>query len=62
MTKHILESWIWGKRLPALVGNNRVHIGGWMLVSYYLPGNRVAPPPGPRANGIPAQAVAEQAI
>ena len=48
--------------LPALVGNNRVHIGGWMLVSYYLPGNRIAPPPGPRANGIPAQAVAEQAI
>ena len=48
--------------LPALVGNKRAHIGGWMLISYYLPGNRLAPPPGPRANGIPAQAEEEQAI
>ena len=50
------------RALPVLVGNNRVHIRGWMLVSYYLPGNRLAPPPGPRANGIPAQAEEEQAI
>ena len=33
-----------------------------MWVSYYLPGNRVAPPPGPRAGGIPVQGEAEQAI
>ena len=33
-----------------------------MWVSYYLPGNRSAPPPGPRAGGIPAQGEEEQAI
>ena len=33
-----------------------------MWVSYYLPGNRVAPPPGPRAGGIPANEEEEQAI
>ena len=48
--------------LPVRIGNNRAHIEGWMLVSYYLPGNSLAPPQCPRANGIPAQGAAEQAI
>ena len=46
--------------LPALVGNNRVYKGWGMLVGYYLPGNRAAPPPSPRAGGIPANEEVEQ--
>ena len=34
--------------------------GGEMLVSYYLPGNRAAQPPGDRANRGTARAVAAQ--
>ena len=44
----------------ALVGNNRVY-GGWgMLVGYYLPGNRAAPPPRHRAGGGTANEEVEQ--
>ena len=46
--------------LPALVGNNRVYRGWGMLIGYYLPGNRAAPPPSPRAGGIPANEEVEQ--
>ena len=31
-----------------------------MIVGYYLPGNRAAPPPSPRAGGIPANEEVEQ--
>ena len=51
---------IFPRALPALVGNNRVY-GGWgMLVGYYLPGNRAAPPPGHRAGGGTANEEVEQ--
>ena len=33
-----------------------------MLVSYYLPGNSLAPPPSHRASGATAQVVVEHAI
>ena len=46
--------------LPALVGNNRVYRGWGMLVGYYLPGNRAAPPPGHRAGGGTANEEVEQ--
>ena len=51
---------VYGVPLPALVGNNRVYRGWGMLVGYYLPGNRAAPPPSPRAGGIPANEEVEQ--
>ena len=46
--------------LPALVGNNRVYRGWGMLVGYYLPGNRAAPPPSHRAGGTTAHVEVEQ--
>ena len=48
--------------LPALVGNNRVYREWGVLVSYYLPGNSLAPPPSHRASGATAQVVVEHAI
>ena len=46
--------------LPALVGNNRVYRGWGMIVGYYLPGNRAAPPPSHRAGGTTAHVEVEQ--
>ena len=48
--------------LAALVGNNRVYREWGVLVSYYLPGNSLAPPPSHRASGATAQVVVEHAI
>ena len=52
----------WVGPLPALVGNNRVYREWGVLVSYYLPGNSLAPPPSHRASGATAQVVEEHAI
>ena len=41
--------------LPVLVGNNRVYREWGVLVSYYLLGNSLAPPPSHRAGGATAQ-------
>ena len=46
--------------LPALVGNNRSYIGGWMLVNYYLPGNRSAHPPEHLVHGSTLHTEGEQ--
>ena len=46
--------------LPALVGNNRSYIGGWMLVNYYLPGNRSAHPPEHLVHGSTLHTAGEQ--
>ena len=55
--KHPKYGWVGGQQtgsFPVLVGKKRAYNRWWVLVSFYLPGNRTPPPPHSEGPGTPS--------